>query len=303
MLIKPLISSLICLCVATQAIANIKGSAVPGGIKKLSIPSQTLPILNYDNHRVAVIKKDQGYLAVIGIPINVQIQPQTLIQTFPPNKSYQFDIKQKAYKVQKLTIKNTRKVTPLLEDEARITEEQLDLNKTLAHWRIVADPFAQSFIAPVRGYITSTFGLSRVYNGIPKAPHTALDIAASQGTPIKATADGQVINIHDRFFTGNTVIIDHGQGVMSLYAHMHEVKVTNGQWLKQGDIIGTVGKTGRVTGPHLHWAIYLNQTSVDPLLLIDSKDVLPIATPKKEHVAITKKTTPQFSKSKNTIRG
>lgn len=266
-----------------NAIAFVTESAVPGGIKKVEIPSQTLPIVNYDKNRVAIIKKNSGYLAIVGIPVNAKLEPQTLVQTFPPNKSYQFDIKNKNYKIQKLAIKNKRKVFPLKEDEQQITQEKLDLDKTLSHWRIVSDPFIDPFIAPVRGYITSTFGLKRIYNGIPKSPHTALDIAALQGTPIKATACGQVINIHDRFYTGNTVIIDHGQGVMSLYAHLKDVKVTNGQWLKQGDIIGTVGKTGRVTGPHLHWAIYLNQTPIDPLLLINKKAILPKPkpTPKK----------------------
>ncbi len=127
----------------------------------------------------------------------------------------------------------------------------------------------------MRGPITSTFGLKRVYNGIPKAPHTALDIAAPSGKPVVAVNDGQVVNTHHRFFTGNTVIIDHGQGVMSLYAHLSAFKVKNGQHVKRGDVIGLVGKTGRVTGPHLHWAMYLNQTPVNPLLFVAKNKILP----------------------------
>ena len=199
--------------------AAITESPVPGGIKKITIQSKTMPVIEYNDKRVAVIKKDDKYIAVIGIPLDSKVVTQTAWQQIPAKKAYAFKLKNKQYKVQKLTIKNKRKVTPHNQDQDRIETEQLDFNKTLAHWSDNKAAFSESFIAPVHGYITSTYGLKRIYNGITKSPHTALDIAARLGTPITATASGRVINTHHRFFTGNTVIIDHGQGLMSLYAH------------------------------------------------------------------------------------
>ncbi len=264
---------LVSLILCHNAYAGIIESSVPGGIKKITIPSKTMPVIEYNDKRIAVIKEGTKFVAVIGIPLDTKIATQTIWQQIPDKKSYAFKLKNKKYRVQKLTIKNKRKVTPHNQDQERIDNESLDFAKTLDHWSDKQTAFTESFIAPVHGYITSTYGLKRIYNGIPKSPHTALDIAAKLGTPIKATASGRVINIHHRFYTGNTVVIDHGQGLMSLYAHLNKFKVKNGQWVKQGDVIGTVGKTGRVTGPHLHWALYLNQTSIDPLLFINKKDI------------------------------
>lgn len=264
--------------------AQIIEAPVPGGIKKIAIASKTPPAVYLDGKRVAVQKGKHDFTAIVGIPLSAkgpQLQAQ---QRSPHQKRYSFTIHKKPYQIQRLTIKNKRKVTPLPEDTARIEKEQRDFDKTLAVWTNNKTPFATPFIAPIRGPITSTFGLQRIYNDIPKAPHTALDIAAPLGTPIKATANGRIINVHHRFYTGNTVIIDHGQGVMSLYAHLDGFNVKNGQWVNQGDVIGTVGKTGRVTGPHLHWAIYLNQTSVDPLLFISRKAILPPAIKTKNNV-------------------
>lgn len=255
--------------------AKVIESPVPGGIKKVTIDSPSKPIVTYQGKRVAIIKQDDKYVAIVGIPLSSANAKHTLEQQQPSQQRYFFKTKPKKYQIQRITIKNKRKVTPLKEDQARIASEAEDFDKTLAFWQDNADAFSQNFIAPIRGYITSTYGLKRIYNGIPKAPHTALDIAAPLGTPIKASADGQIINIHHRFYAGNTVIIDHGQGLMTMYAHLNEFKVKNGDKVKQGDIIGTVGKTGRVTGPHLHWAVFLNQTSIDPLLLIRRQDILP----------------------------
>ncbi|MBT7498195.1 MAG: M23 family metallopeptidase, partial [Candidatus Thioglobus sp.] len=118
---------------------------------------------------------------------------------------------------------------------------------------------------------TSPFGLKRFYNGEARRPHTGLDFAGDVGTPIKAPADGKIILTGDFFFNGNGVFIDHGQGLVSVYIHMNKRLVEPGQLVKQGDIIGTIGQTGRTTGPHLHWVVYLNQTAVNPNLLLGNK--------------------------------
>ena len=123
---------------------------------------------------------------------------------------------------------------------------------------------------PAHGRVSGVFGSRRVLNGQPRARHLGLDIAAPQGTPIVA-ADGGIVRLarHDLFFTGHTIIVDHGLGLFTLYSHLHEISVTQGQSVQRGDVIGSVGATGRVTGPHLHWAVYLNFTAIDPALVSD----------------------------------
>ena len=129
--------------------------------------------------------------------------------------------------------------------------------------------FRGGFVWPVTGRISGVYGSQRFLNGKPRRPHLGVDIAAPTGTPIVATADGIVRIAHsDMFFTGKTVAIDHGHGLMSIYAHMSQVAVKNGQKVAKGAPIGKVGATGRVTGPHLHWGVSLFRTRLDPALLV-----------------------------------
>ena len=121
---------------------------------------------------------------------------------------------------------------------------------------------------PVSGRLTSPFGLRRFFNGQERNPHTGLDLAAPQGTPVKASADGQVILVGDFFFNGKTVFLDHGQGLISMFCHLSAINVQLGQAVKRGNIVAKVGATGRATGPHLHWNISLNDTRVDPAIFI-----------------------------------
>ncbi|MFK7996452.1 MAG: M23 family metallopeptidase [Granulosicoccus sp.] len=127
-----------------------------------------------------------------------------------------------------------------------------------------------TFIWPVAGPVSSPFGLRRFFNDQPRRPHGGIDIAAPEGTPIMAAADGVVLEANDYFFNGNSVFIEHGLGLQTFYAHLSRIDVTNGERVTQGQVIGAVGATGRVTGPHLHWSVGLNGTWVDPLLVIDT---------------------------------
>ena len=127
------------------------------------------------------------------------------------------------------------------------------------------------FIWPADGEISSIFGLRRFFNEQERSPHNGLDIAAAEGTPVRAVADGKVIDSGDFFFSGNMIYVDHGQGIITLYAHLSRLDVKPGDSVKQGDVIGAVGQTGRVTGPHLHFAVYANQNLVDPMFLLPAK--------------------------------
>ena len=128
----------------------------------------------------------------------------------------------------------------------------------------------RSFIVPVDGKISGNFGNQRIFNGIPKNSHSGIDIAALEGTAVKASGDGKVIlSGNDYFYTGNMVIIDHGQGLQTIYAHLKEAKVKEGDRVKKGDIIGLVGKTGRATGSHLHWGASLNNVRFRPHALLE----------------------------------
>jgi len=174
----------------------------------------------------------------------------------------------KQYETQHLTIKNKRKVNPNPDDMKRIGKERKKINAALAHWD---DNFYTNTLQldlPVQGRLSSPFGLRRFFNEQPRKPHSGIDIAAPKGTPIKAPASGKVILTGDFFFNGNSAFIDHGQGLITMYCHMDSIKVEEGQLVKQGEQLGTIGMTGRVTGPHLHWSISMNNARIDPNLIV-----------------------------------
>ncbi len=183
-------------------------------------------------------------------------------------KSRALEVRAQKYKTQKIFGLPTRKVTPKLEDLARIKAD----NNSIARVRALNTDktyFSSGFLWPVNGPISGFFGSQRILNGKPKNTHKGVDIAAPEGTPILASADGIVALVDlNMFYTGKTVMLDHGFGLTSVYAHMSDVSVEESEFVKKGDVIGKVGKTGRATGPHLHWGVTLHYTHLDPLLLV-----------------------------------
>ena len=188
--------------------------------------------------------------------------PSGTVETHPVT------IEKRDYKIQRIDGLPPRKVTPSAEDLARIQKEHARVKAV----RKIDAPrldFNQAFIWPVTGRISGVYGSQRILNDQPRRPHYGVDIAAPTGTPVKAPIDGVVTLAHnDMFYSGGTLIVDHGHGLSTVYMHLHKILVKEGQPVKQGDVIAQVGATGRVTGPHLHWGMNWFETRLDPALLV-----------------------------------
>jgi murein DD-endopeptidase MepM/ murein hydrolase activator NlpD len=245
----------------------------PGGIAVISIsPSHnSKPLVSYNAKPVALIKGNKNWLAVIGISLKAKIGTHQIYiqESSGKQKIKKFNVKAHKYRTQHLTIKNNNKVNPNKKSMKRIEREfrlKNNLKKTY-----VPGPPKFNFIKPVAGRDSGRFGLRRILNKQKRNPHSGMDIAAPEGRSVKATESGRVLYAGDLFFTGKVIYLDHGNGLLSLYAHLSKISVKKGQVIKRGEIIGNVGKTGRVTGAHLHWSVYLNGNAVDPALFISKK--------------------------------
>ncbi|MFK7890665.1 MAG: peptidoglycan DD-metalloendopeptidase family protein [Granulosicoccus sp.] len=254
--------------------AFFEASNTPGGIALVNLgPSgNTLPEVRWLEREIAVIRSKNELIALVGIPLSVKAGEHQLDVTQSPENASQvaFNVQPFAYEEQRIVIKDKRKVNPAPLDMARIEKEnrRLKIVKNSRADRLLAD----SFQWPLAGPLTSPFGLRRFFNDQPRRPHGGIDIAAPEGTPIIAPADGVVLETGDYFFNGNSVFIEHGLGLQTFYAHMSRIDVNQGERVSQGQVIGAVGATGRVTGPHLHWSVGLNGTWVNPLLVLDTDE-------------------------------
>ena len=201
-----------------------------------------------------------------------------LVVRYPNGESdrRRLEIEPRSYRIQRIEGLPPRKVTPNAEDLKRIRAE----GKRIADVRALDTAealFAGAWIWPCRGTVTGVFGSQRILNGEPRRPHYGIDIAAPTGTPVVAPAAGVVrLADPDLFFTGGTVMLDHGHGVTSVYSHLHTVTVDIGQRIAQGEAIGTVGSTGRSTGPHLDWRINWFTERLDPALLVPPMNPPPL---------------------------
>ena len=248
------------------------GSPVPGGVAivPLNPVSKNIPKAFYQGKRVMLRKFQQRWHAVVGIPLSAKPGIHFIEVKASTGSRYEFKVLPKKYATQHITIKDKRKVDPTAEDLNRIYREKKIITSALKTWSETLLPPLE-FQAPVDGRLSSPFGLRRFFNGKPRRPHSGLDIAAPEGTPIRASTDGIIVNIGEYFFNGNTVFLDHGQGLVSMFCHLSRIDVKPGQRIKAGETIGAVGMTGRVTGPHLHWGLSLNDVRVDPKLFLPAE--------------------------------
>lgn len=242
---------------------------VPGGVKivALGITDPALPEVDSDGHRALVVRTGGAWAAVVGIPLSAPKGLHVITLRGPgAERNFKFRVGTKKYAVQLLTVAPAQ-VNLSAEDLARVERERLKVAEALDRWSD-RQPDALRFSPPVPGIHSSSFGLRRVFNGESRNPHSGMDIAAPSGTPVLAPAAGEVVDVGDYFFTGNTVYVDHGRGFVSMYCHLSAVDVKPGQRLDAGERIGAVGMTGRATGPHLHWGLSLNHVWVDPELFL-----------------------------------
>jgi len=260
---------------------SLDHTPVPGGIAVVRLPAEANPAsVRFEQQRVLVTRRENETYAIVGLALGVQPGTHYLEARTRADKPLRlaFEVRDKAYETQRITIKDTRKVNPEKRDMERISREQKQIVSALSHWSD-ATVVTLDFLRPVDGPLSSPFGLRRYFNDQPRKPHSGLDIAAGEGTPISAPAPGTVIDTGEFFFNGNTVFIDHGQGLITMYCHMSRIDVKPGQRVAAGEVIGAVGKTGRVTGAHLHWSVSLNNARVDPLLFLGEEPTAEAPSP------------------------
>ena len=205
-------------------------------------------------------KYNQSEYLILGLPYVYQTSVKKI-------GDIDVEVRYKNFGESRITIKDLSKVDLNQEDRERANAEALLIRAALQSYDKTISP-SFNFKNPVIGIISSRYGKKRYINEKPRSPHLALDIAANLGVAVSAPLKGRVILTGNFFYTGNTIILDHGFGLISSYSHLDSISVNESQIVQQGDLIGAVGETGRVTGPHLHWTVYLNKERINPEKLL-----------------------------------
>jgi murein DD-endopeptidase MepM/ murein hydrolase activator NlpD len=249
------------------ASANADDAAWPGGVTTIDLgPADgEMPVVKYAGNRVLVANEDGRWQAVVGVNLDADLGSAAII--LPDGSEKSFDIASHTYREQHLEVAPGF-VSLSEENLARVGRERKIIDAALNNWR-ETDLDGVSLVKPVDGPHSSSFGSRRFFNGESRSPHSGMDIAANAGVPVLAPRAGIISATGDYYFNGNTVIVDHGQGYITMYCHLSEIGVAEGQQVALGEKLGLVGATGRVTGAHLHFGTYLNGNAVDPVLLLE----------------------------------
>jgi len=247
-------------------------SCVPGGIAVVPLGDASAVIsrpLAWLGAQPVLVTADHGrWYAVVGLPLDMAPGLHELgFRIGDKLQSQQFAVNPKDYPEQHIKLKDNGKVELAPADEARAEREIAEIKELKLHWRDAPDT-ALDLGLPVKGKLGSRFGLRRFFNGEPRAPHAGLDVAVASGTPVKASTQGRVLAVGDYFFNGKTIFLDHGNGLITMYCHLSRIDITTGETVSKGQRIGLSGKSGRATGPHLHWSVVLNGAMVDPELFL-----------------------------------
>lgn len=250
---------------------QLPSAAVPGGVVALPLPDDFDADweVRFGDGRVSWLLLTGRPYALVGIPLSTVAGTHEVevIDDDGRRSAIAFEVADKRYTEQRLTIENQAYVEPNQAQLDRIWREKKIRDVALNSWRDTM-PTRLRMAPPADGKMSSSFGLRRFYNEQPRSPHSGMDIAADLGSPVTSPLPGVVTAVGDWYFNGRTVVVNHGHGLVTMYCHLSEIEVADGERLEAGERIGAVGATGRVTGPHLHWGVYLNGTAVDPALFI-----------------------------------
>jgi murein DD-endopeptidase MepM/ murein hydrolase activator NlpD len=225
----------------------------------------------FRNRRVAFFKiGERRFAALVGIdmadePETSELKADLAYPDAVRSRLFRVAVSMEDFRVQRMTLPKGQ-VDPDAAALKRIAVEQEKVKRIFATFT-PARLWRTEFIAPVEGVTTGAFGSKRILNGQPRNQHSGEDIAAPMGTPVKAANAGVVRMAEDHFFSGTSVIVDHGLGLFTMYFHLETAAVSEGQIVERGQVLGTVGKSGRASGPHLHWAAWLNGSRVNPFAL------------------------------------
>ena len=262
--------AILILLISPLSSAFPRSSLVPGGVAVVELGnSDKMPQFKFRDKPVLITRSNNQYFAIVGLPLSLKPGEYFISGQWGNENALQkkfFNVVDKEYTIQRINIEDQRKVNPYASDMDRIWAEQKRQNKAKRHYSISGVDV--ELLQPVEGIMTGSFGRRRIFNGEVRRPHSGMDIAADEGIPVIAPGNGKVIELGDFFFSGNLIYIDHGQGMISLFAHLSKINVSLGQQINKGDVIGKVGATGRVTGPHLHWSLGLNGAWIDPALFL-----------------------------------
>ncbi|MFZ2854277.1 MAG: peptidoglycan DD-metalloendopeptidase family protein [Rhodocyclaceae bacterium] len=248
-------------------------SNVPGGVALIALGTLDGPRPQawLGEQPVLVAADGNRWYAVVGLALDSATGAHELrVNDGGESKVHTFTVRAKRYPEQHVTLKDTSKVQLSPADEERALREIATIQKLKRHWRNTQETDAE-FLLPAEGRLAGRFGSRRIFNGEPRSPHSGLDVAVPSGTPIKASASGRVLAVDDYFFNGKTVFVDHGNGLITMYCHLERPEVQAGDPVSKGQRLGLSGKSGRASGPHLHWSVILNGATVDPELFIPAR--------------------------------
>ncbi|MFB0566771.1 MAG: M23 family metallopeptidase [Candidatus Aminicenantaceae bacterium] len=249
----------------------------PGEIIKVALrenPSVKEAIIRFIGKEYSLKKRNADTESFVFIDLDLALEPKIYIMKIYVKKisgeweyvQKEIPVTAKEFPLKQLWVKEEF-VTPPPEFQDRIERESEIVN--LVYSVVTPEWLGEGkFILPSSGEIVPNFGERRIFNNKPRSPHSGIDISAPYGTPSKASNSGKVVLARDLYFAGKTVIVDHGLGLFTIYCHFSQIKVKRGEFVKKGAVIGEVGATGRVTGPHLHWGVKLLKSRIDPLSLL-----------------------------------
>jgi murein DD-endopeptidase MepM/ murein hydrolase activator NlpD len=250
-------------------------TAQQGQALRLSLPNETgiqSVEIQWQGRKVPYVQIGEQWVAVIGIDLDVK--PGEYSSELKVTRNGNVDRRSLTIDVEKVDFPTTQlkvadayvQLSPANQTRAaREAKEIEEIHNTITPSILWTEPFK----SPIAGDKGANFGHRRVFNGEPRAPHNGADLKAATGTPIHSANRGRVVLAKNLFFTGNTVIVDHGLGIYTLYAHLSRIDVKKGTTIERGQVVGLAGATGRVTGPHLHWGARVQNARVDPFSLVN----------------------------------